>query len=64
MDADAEDGRSERARPLSPANERPVEYRTGTRKCLNCSSMFESEWSGERICKKCKGSSTWRSGRA
>ena len=48
--------------PLSPANQRPAEYRPRERKCLSCKTMFNSEWSGERICKKCKGSHTWRSG--
>ena len=33
-----------------------------TRKCLVCKAPFLSEWAGERICLKCKSSSTWRSG--
>lgn len=33
-----------------------------TRKCLMCGSQFPSAWAGERICRKCKSSSTWRSG--
>lgn len=32
-----------------------------SRKCLMCSTAFDSDWSGERICRKCKSSSTWRS---
>ena len=32
------------------------------RPCLKCQSTFESQWSGERICPRCKGSSTWREG--
>jgi hypothetical protein len=32
------------------------------RRCLGCSEMFESEWAGERICQRCKGSARWRSG--
>ena len=32
------------------------------RRCLRCKTQFESEWSGERICPKCKGSSAWRNG--
>jgi hypothetical protein len=32
------------------------------RKCLRCGDAFESQWAGERICVKCKRSSTWRSG--
>jgi len=31
------------------------------RKCLMCRSEFTSEWSGERVCRKCKSSSVWRS---
>lgn len=31
-----------------------------TRDCLRCSSSFESEWPGERICHQCKASSTWK----
>jgi DnaJ-class molecular chaperone len=30
------------------------------RACLRCKTMFSSEGFGERICKRCKGSSTWR----
>lgn len=33
-----------------------------SRNCLRCGTGFESEWSGERICPRCKGSNTWRSG--
>ncbi|MFM2129808.1 MAG: hypothetical protein RL477_1354 [Pseudomonadota bacterium] len=32
------------------------------RTCLACHSPFRSEWAGERICQKCKSSSSWRSG--
>lgn len=28
--------------------------------CLKCRKCFESEWSGERICKPCKGSGDWK----
>ncbi len=31
-----------------------------TRHCLRCSEQFESRWSGERICPRCKGSPGWR----
>ncbi len=34
-----------------------------TRLCLKCRSSFESEGAGERVCRKCKSSSAWRSGR-
>ncbi len=33
-----------------------------TRDCLTCRAPFESEWSGERICRRCKSHRTWRSG--
>lgn len=37
--------------------------RVGKRRaCLRCGTAFESEWAGERICTRCKGSSTWRRG--
>lgn len=32
------------------------------RRCLRCQTDFHSEWAGERVCMRCKGSSTWRSG--
>ncbi len=32
------------------------------RKCLLCSTHFESEWAGERVCKKCKATAAWRQG--
>ena len=60
----AERGGSDRQHPLSPANERPLDYKPGKRKCLSCGTLFPSEWSGERICKKCKASHNWRTGLA
>jgi len=33
-----------------------------TRRCLVCADSFLSAWAGERICRKCKSSSTWRTG--
>ena len=33
-----------------------------TRTCLTCGRSFTSEWAGERICRRCKSSSTWRQG--
>jgi DnaJ-class molecular chaperone len=32
------------------------------RPCLRCQGHFHSEWAGERICPRCKGTSAWRSG--
>ncbi len=34
------------------------------RNCLACLRPFNSAWAGERICPKCKSSSSWRSGSA
>jgi hypothetical protein len=33
-----------------------------TRTCLRCQAKFQSEWAGERICTRCKGTSAWRAG--
>lgn len=32
------------------------------RKCLRCATSFQSEWAGERICKRCKSTAAWRTG--
>jgi hypothetical protein len=32
------------------------------RECLRCGTAFQSEWSGERICRRCKSSTSWRNG--
>jgi hypothetical protein len=32
------------------------------RLCLRCGSSFESEWSGERVCRPCKSTTSWRNG--
>ena len=32
-----------------------------TRKCLLCRDPIPSAWAGERVCRKCKSTSTWRS---
>ena len=31
-----------------------------SRKCLKCRAPFESAWSGERVCSKCKNTRAWR----
>ncbi|MFM1815920.1 MAG: hypothetical protein RLZ98_2615 [Pseudomonadota bacterium] len=31
------------------------------RRCMMCRRMFLSEWVGERVCKKCKATVTWKS---
>lgn len=30
------------------------------RVCLSCGSTFPSEWAGERVCRRCKGTNAWR----
>jgi ribosomal protein L40E len=32
------------------------------RHCLRCNATFPSQWSGERVCSRCKSSNAWRSG--
>jgi hypothetical protein len=32
------------------------------RQCLRCQVTFPSEWSGERVCSRCKSSNAWRTG--
>lgn len=32
------------------------------RPCLRCKSDFASQWSGERVCPRCKTSRAWKSG--
>jgi hypothetical protein len=46
-----------------PTKEEEHEHHTQkTRKCLLCATHFESEWAGERVCKKCKATAAWRQG--
>lgn len=33
-----------------------------SRNCLRCTKPFDSEWSGERICRGCKSKQTWATG--
>lgn len=40
----------------------PVSAPPRTRTCLRCRTDFQSEWAGERICRRCKGTSAWREG--
>ena len=32
------------------------------RACLSCKAVFDSAWAGERVCPRCKGTTTWRNG--
>lgn len=45
-----------------PAPDGNIDHKIRT--CLACSQPFDSAWAGERICHKCKSSSSWRSGSA
>ena len=45
---------------LEPMQERI--YIAKMRPCLKCREPFESEWSGERVCKRCKSGIRWREG--
>lgn len=39
-----------------------VEPETRSRRCLRCNANFQSEWAGERICRRCKNTTAWRNG--
>jgi len=44
--------------------ENELPQHTKRRHCLKCQVPFESAWSGERVCPKCKTSHDWRDGDA
>lgn len=47
----------------SSANKKPESdriYVPKTRRCLMCSTEFQSSWPGERICKSCKETAAWK----
>lgn len=48
-------------KPESPDNKRGKDA-SKIRQCLRCKASFQSEWSGERICPRCKGTSSWKNG--
>ncbi|MEX2451012.1 MAG: hypothetical protein WD407_09175 [Rhodospirillales bacterium] len=51
--------------PKADKHKKPSSTRKNEKKvrnCLMCRDPFMSEWSGERVCRKCKGTSEWRSG--
>jgi hypothetical protein len=48
-------GRHEKSEPKRTTEQK-------IRKCLICRSPFPSAWAGERICRRCKNTSAWRSG--
>jgi hypothetical protein len=48
--------------PSDDQLERSAEITPKLRRCLRCKSEFNSEWAGERICRRCKGTVGWRKG--
>ena len=42
------------------SKDQPREDAPKVRQCLRCQATFESEWAGERICSRCKGTAAWR----
>jgi hypothetical protein len=54
-----------KAQRMPSYHKKPSMKRIGeakSRLCLKCRKPFMSEWSGERICKRCKSSLGWRDG--
>lgn len=49
---------SRRERKPDPERGEQVQYR----RCLACSKRFLSQWIGERVCKRCKGTEVYRAG--
>jgi uncharacterized paraquat-inducible protein A len=41
-------------------NNQPIKDAPKLRQCLRCQAAFNSEWAGERICSRCKSTTTWR----
>lgn len=42
--------------------DKPAPPQAKERRCLVCQDKFLSAWSGERVCKRCRQTSHWRSG--
>jgi hypothetical protein len=42
--------------------EAPTMLHAKRRPCLMCGTAFDSAWSGERVCPRCKGKPVWREG--
>jgi hypothetical protein len=40
----------------------PGAFKRLQRSCLNCKTVFDSAWAGERVCQRCKGTTGWRNG--
>jgi hypothetical protein len=56
------DTRPQTTRDPSEETDDEVKTEPKTRKCLLCSQPFPSAWAGERVCRKCKSTSAWRTG--
>ncbi len=52
---------SDTALILAEAQHLSRRFRRQGRRCLMCDDTFGSEWVGNRVCKRCKKSSAWRS---
>ncbi len=48
--------------PTDPPRQPPSWDVPKLRQCLRCEATCHSDWSGERICARCKGTAAWRSG--
>ena len=48
------------ARSTAPPRDKAAETVSRRRNCLRCDASFQSEWSGERICHRCKNTAAWR----
>lgn len=48
----------------SPATDEPNDPASRdvpkVRQCLKCNAAFPSNWSGERVCVRCRNSNAWR----
>ena len=51
--------KAERAKPAPQAR---AAVKEALRRCLMCGDDFPSDGPGNRICKKCKSTETWRRG--
>ncbi|MEQ8396545.1 hypothetical protein [Thalassobaculum sp.] len=57
LSRDAEYGASDETEVATPEHPAPK-----LRHCLRCQVEFHSQWSGERVCSRCKGTAAWRQG--
>jgi hypothetical protein len=55
-------GVDESTLPIEPVVAHSTLIPLKSRRCLKCETVFPSEWAGERVCRRCKGSKAWRAG--